>query len=142
MRTLTGSELSGSHVGEAIYAEQPAVHCLPRVLPAGTWRFELWLFLSSFGVWFALLSWLQLFSPGPPVTFVCDGPNRGFFALLFGFCLYVCVARDHGRTPRFGVDAHVHVDLEHGHATGPAVIRPDGAVPLLAAAHLDHDGVS
>ena len=72
---MTGSELSGSHVGEAIYAEQPAVHCLPRVLPAGTWRFELWLFLSSFGVWFALLSWLQLFSPGPPVTFVCDGPT-------------------------------------------------------------------
>ena len=41
----------------------------------------------------------------------------------------------------FGVDAHVHVDLEHGHATGPAVTRPDGTVPLLAAAHLE-DGVS
>ena len=112
------------------------MHCLPKVLPLGTWRFELWLFLSSFGVWFALLSWLQLF-PGPPLAFVCDGPNRGFFALLFGSCLYICVARDHGRTPRFGIDAHVHMGLEHGLATGPAVVRTDGTVPLLAAAHLN-----
>ena len=50
----------------------------------------LWLILSSFGIMFAVLSWVQdsgFFTP------ILEGSRKGFMALITGFILYYLVAR-------------------------------------------------
>ena len=80
---------------------------LPSLSPYTNWRRELWLFLSSFGVCFALLSWAQeaqLLND----SFLCPVLDdaiehtcrpvpsmKGWFAVLLGLPLYLIVAREH-----------------------------------------------
>lgn len=51
-----------------------------------------WLILSSFGIMFAVLSWLQEANIIPPSTEL--GPWKGVLAVLTGLILYWLVARD------------------------------------------------
>ena len=49
----------------------------------------IWLILSSFGIMFAILSWVQdsgIFTP------ILEGSRKGFMALITGFILYYLVA--------------------------------------------------
>ena len=50
-----------------------------------------WLILSSFGIMFAVLSWLQE-SIGQ-INFLLDGPKKGILAFFFGLLLYKYLAK-------------------------------------------------
>ena len=45
---------------------------------------EIWLFISGFGIMFAVLSWLQ----ESQILILELGPNKGFLAVITGFLLY------------------------------------------------------
>jgi len=47
---------------------------------------EIWLFISAFGIMFAVLSWLQEAQIIPDVNSL--GALKGFIALITGFLLY------------------------------------------------------
>tara|TARA_B100001741_G_scaffold304009_1_gene294664 strand:+ start:87 stop:272 length:186 start_codon:yes stop_codon:yes gene_type:complete len=50
---------------------------------------KIWLFLSSFGIMFAVLSWIQ-------DTFLTEwllSYKKGVFALITGFIMYECLAK-------------------------------------------------
>ena len=48
---------------------------------------EIWLFISGFGIMFAILSWLQEAHIVPDVNTL--GALKGLFALITGFFLYL-----------------------------------------------------
>jgi len=48
---------------------------------------EIWLFLSSFGIMFAIISWIQESNIIPET--ITLGPLKGWIALLFGIILYI-----------------------------------------------------
>ena len=49
---------------------------------------EIWLFISAFGIMFAVLSWIQ---ESNIISNVIElGWLKGFFALITGFFLYIC----------------------------------------------------
>ena len=45
---------------------------------------EIWLFISAFGIMFAVLSWLQ----ESQILILELGPTKGFLAVILGFLLY------------------------------------------------------
>ena len=45
---------------------------------------EIWLFISGFGIMFAVLSWLQ----ESQMLILELGPTKGFLAVITGFLLY------------------------------------------------------
>ena len=49
---------------------------------------EIWLFISAFGIMFAVLSWMQESNMIPNVIEL--GWLKGLFALITGFVLYIC----------------------------------------------------
>ena len=49
---------------------------------------ETWLFISAFGIMFAVLSWMQESNFIPNVIEL--GWLKGLFALITGFVLYIC----------------------------------------------------
>ena len=49
---------------------------------------ETWLFISAFGIMFAVLSWMQESNIIPNVIEL--GWLKGLFALITGFVLYIC----------------------------------------------------
>ncbi len=49
---------------------------------------EIWLFISAFGIMFAVLSWIQESNIIPNVIEL--GWLKGLFALITGFLLYIC----------------------------------------------------
>ena len=49
---------------------------------------EIWLFISAFGIMFAVLSWMQESNIIPNVIEL--GWLKGLFALIAGFVLYIC----------------------------------------------------
>tara|TARA_B100000427_G_scaffold310431_1_gene300236 strand:+ start:159 stop:344 length:186 start_codon:yes stop_codon:yes gene_type:complete len=49
---------------------------------------EIWLFISAFGIMFAVFSWMQESSIIPNVMEL--GWLKGLFALVTGFILYIC----------------------------------------------------
>ena len=51
----------------------------------------LWLFLSSFGIMFAALSWIQ--ESNLINADLMNGPNKGFLAVLTGMALYYFLAK-------------------------------------------------
>ena len=51
----------------------------------------LWLFLSSFGIMFAVMSWIQDSGIDGGIL---QGPNKGFAALLTGALLYHYLAKN------------------------------------------------
>ena len=51
-------------------------------------RKEIWLFISAFGIMFAVLSWMQESSIIANVLEL--GWLKGFLALITGFVLYIC----------------------------------------------------
>jgi hypothetical protein len=51
----------------------------------------LWLLLSSFGIMFAVLSWIQESSVINPE--IMNGPNKGFLAVITGLALYYFLAK-------------------------------------------------
>ena len=48
---------------------------------------DIWLFISGFGIMFAVFSWLQESSCLPPVEDL--GYLKGIYALVTGFLLYI-----------------------------------------------------
>ena len=48
---------------------------------------DIWLFISGFGIMFAVFSWLQESSLIPPVEDL--GYLKGVYALVTGFLLYI-----------------------------------------------------
>tara|TARA_B100000941_G_scaffold61243_1_gene40376 strand:- start:1893 stop:2072 length:180 start_codon:yes stop_codon:yes gene_type:complete len=50
-----------------------------------------WLILSSFGIMFAILSWLQ--ESISQINFLLDGPKKGVWAFLLGLFLYKYLAK-------------------------------------------------
>lgn len=50
-----------------------------------------WLILSSFGIMFAILSWLQ--ESIDQINFLLDGPKKGILAFFFGLLLYKYLAK-------------------------------------------------
>tara|TARA_B100001093_G_scaffold305440_1_gene291400 strand:+ start:110480 stop:110662 length:183 start_codon:yes stop_codon:yes gene_type:complete len=50
-----------------------------------------WLILSSFGIMFAILSWLQ--ESIDQINFLLDGPKKGVLAFFFGLLLYKYLAK-------------------------------------------------
>tara|TARA_B100000886_G_C20077212_1_gene348351 strand:- start:335 stop:520 length:186 start_codon:yes stop_codon:yes gene_type:complete len=53
---------------------------------------EIWLFISAFGIMFAVLSWMQ---ESNIITNVVElGSLKGFFALITGFILYMCFRKN------------------------------------------------
>ena len=53
---------------------------------------EIWLFISAFGIMFAVLSWMQ---ESNIITNVIElGSLKGFFALITGFILYMCFRKN------------------------------------------------
>ena len=48
---------------------------------------EIWLFLSGFGIMFAILSWLQESNLIPNANSL--GSEKGLYALISGFILYI-----------------------------------------------------
>ena len=50
----------------------------------------LWLFLSSFGIMFAVMSWIQ---DSGLDSGLLDGTNKGFAALIIGSLLYHFLAK-------------------------------------------------
>ena len=48
---------------------------------------EIWLFISAFGIMFAILSWLQESQIIPDV--ITLGALKGVFAIITGFLLYL-----------------------------------------------------
>ena len=46
---------------------------------------EIWLFISGFGIMFAVLSWLQ----ESQILILELGPKKGFLAVVTGFLLYI-----------------------------------------------------
>ena len=53
---------------------------------------KLWLLLSSFGIMFAIFSWMQ--ESNIIANVVELGSLKGFFALTSGFILYVCFRKN------------------------------------------------
>ena len=53
---------------------------------------EIWLFISAFGIMFAVLSWMQ--ESNIIANVVELGSLKGFFALITGFILYVCFRKN------------------------------------------------
>ena len=53
---------------------------------------EIWLFISSFGIMFAILSWMQ--ESNIIANVVKLGPLKGFFALITGSILYICFRKN------------------------------------------------
>ena len=51
-----------------------------------------WLFISAFGIMFAVLSWMQEAKVIPSVEVM--GPWKGVLAILTGFVLYWLIARN------------------------------------------------
>ena len=51
----------------------------------------LWLLLSSFGIMFAVLSWIQESSIINPE--IMTGPNKGLLAVVTGLALYYFLAK-------------------------------------------------
>lgn len=47
----------------------------------------IWLFLSSFGIMFAILSWIQ----ESGILKMDLGPKKGFLALVLGTILYIVI---------------------------------------------------
>ena len=54
----------------------------------------IWLLLSSFGIMFAILSWLQESNLIDDMFFI--GPRKGFAALILGLILYKYIAKKMG----------------------------------------------
>ncbi len=53
---------------------------------------EIWLFISAFGIMFAVLSWIQ---ESNIINNVVElGSLKGFFALITGFVLYICFRKN------------------------------------------------
>ena len=50
-----------------------------------------WMILSSFGIMFAILSWLQ--ESISQINFLLDGPKKGVLAFFFGLLLYKYLAK-------------------------------------------------
>tara|TARA_B100000963_G_C22196019_1_gene480996 strand:+ start:379 stop:561 length:183 start_codon:yes stop_codon:yes gene_type:complete len=50
-----------------------------------------WLILSSFGIMFAILSWLQ--ESIDQINFLLNGPKKGILAFFFGLLLYKYLAK-------------------------------------------------
>ena len=53
---------------------------------------EIWLFISAFGIMFAVLSWMQ--ESNIIANVVELGSFKGIFALITGFILYVCFRKN------------------------------------------------
>tara|TARA_B100000575_G_scaffold164840_1_gene131707 strand:- start:13944 stop:14129 length:186 start_codon:yes stop_codon:yes gene_type:complete len=53
---------------------------------------ETWLFISAFGIMFAVLSWMQESNIIDNVVEL--GSLKGFFALITGFVLYICFRKN------------------------------------------------
>ena len=53
---------------------------------------EIWLFISAFGIMFAVLSWMQ--ESNIIANVVELGSLKVFFALIAGFILYVCFRKN------------------------------------------------
>ena len=53
---------------------------------------EVWLFISAFGIMFAVLSWMQ---ESNLINNVVElGSLKGFSALITGFVLYICFRKN------------------------------------------------
>ena len=50
-----------------------------------------WLILSSFGIMFAILSWIQ--ESISQINFLLDGPKKGIWAFFLGLFLYNYLAK-------------------------------------------------
>ncbi|KAG8459634.1 hypothetical protein KFE25_000990 [Diacronema lutheri] len=65
----------------------------PLIAPYKGWRAEAWLFLSSFGIAFAMLSWLEL-AQLDVLHPLLTTKLRGLLALLVGTPFYFVVGRE------------------------------------------------
>jgi len=54
-------------------------------------QLALWLLLSSFGIMFAVLSWIQESNIINPE--IMNGPNKGLLAVITGLALYYFLAK-------------------------------------------------
>lgn len=61
--------------------------------PYKGWRAEVWLYTSSFGIIFALLSWLEL-AQLEVLRPILSTKLRGFFALVLGCPFYLFIGRE------------------------------------------------
>ena len=53
---------------------------------------EIWLFISAFGIMFAVFSWMQ--ESNIMANAIELGWLKGFFALITGFVLYICFRKN------------------------------------------------
>lgn len=65
----------------------------PTFSPYKGWRAEVWLFLSSFGIAFAVLSWLELANLDA-LRPILVSKLRGLFAVALGIPFYFIVGRE------------------------------------------------